>query len=401
MNFSIPELTFEEKLKIDDERYAAVHIQHAAEVMKEKERERAIKLRQEHHEAMERLKVEKQERSVQLEKELEEARKKAWKPLVEKKEVKVYKSAKERCVAEVYSNWKAPLTLEERYPEIQPNEFAPSQIPGVKCFVKVSETSVKGEEVVKEIAPQYFEDQQVIAELAKIHTMLKSSVKVSEIWSMFRAGEFKTLLQPKIQPALVKICEHIGHHRNVSIVLAQETQEQAKKHPVGLKAFLRMVKHAKNIKPDALFKEIVPKEMGLFSSSTQELTKVSQMINQGIETEEIIAFCEAGKLPALKKPETQQPLINIVEKHGHSVMVAQVLVEEAYREAKYGKPQPPCCVVKLCSISLDFVPEFPLSRADVLCLDFCCVFRILGDTFFLLYSIHLKINDSYHYSMEI
>merc|ERR1712008_121850 len=30
----------------------------------------------------------------------------------------------------------------------------------------------------------------------------------------------------------------------------------------------------------------------------------------------------------------QQPLINIVEKHGHSVMVAQVLVEEAYRDAK-------------------------------------------------------------------
>lgn len=363
-------------MKVDDERYAAVHIQHAAELMKEKERERAIKLRQEHHEAMERLKVEKLERSVQLEKELEEAKRKAWKPLTEKKEVKVYKSAKERCVAEVYSNWKSAMTLEERYPEIQPNEFAPSQIPGVKCFVKVSETSVKGEEVVKEIAPQFFEDQQVITELAKIHTMLKSSVKVSEIWSMFRAGEFKSLLQPKIQPALVKICEHIGHHRNVSIVLAQETQEQAKKHPVGLKAFLRMVKHAKNIKPDALFKEIVPREMGMFSSTTQELTKVSQMINQGIETEEIIACCEAGKLPALKKPESQQPLINMVEKHGHSVMVAQVLVEEAYREAKYGKPRPPSCIVRLCPVSLDFAPEFPLSRAAVLCLDNFVVFKI-------------------------
>lgn len=360
MNFPTPELTFEEKLKVDDERYAAVHIQHAAEIMKEKERERALKLRQEHHEALERLKVEKQERSVQLQKELQEAKQKAWKPLVEKKEVKVYKTATERRVSEVYSNWKSPLTLEERYPVLQPNEFAPSQIPGVKCFVKVSETSVKGEEVVKEIAPQYFEDQQVIAELSKVHTMLKSSVKVSEIWAMFRAGEFKALMQPKVQTALVKICEHIGHQRNVSIVLAQETQEQAKKHPVGLKAFLRMLKHAKNVKTETLFKEVVPREMGLFSSSTQELTKVSQMINQGVETEEIIAFCEAGKLPALKKPETQQPLINIVEKHGHSVMVAQVLVEEAYREAKYGKPRsPPCCLVYLSPVlvvSQSFLP---------------------------------------------
>merc|ERR1719187_891380 len=74
--------------------------------------------------------------------------------------------------------------------------------------------------------------------------------------------------------------------------------------------------------------------MGKWSSTTEELKKVSQMINQGVETEEIIATCEAGKLASLKKPETQQPLINIVEKHGHSVMVAQVLVEEAYRDAK-------------------------------------------------------------------
>ncbi|KAK8746935.1 hypothetical protein OTU49_016904 [Cherax quadricarinatus] len=328
------ELTYEEKMKISDERYAAVQIQHAAEHMKEKERERAEKQRQEHQEAMKRLKQEKVERSQQIEKELEEARKNVWRPKIEEKKVKVFKTPKDRRVAEVYTNWKSPIALEENYPEIQPSEFAPNQIPGVKCFVKVSETSVKGEEVVREVAPQFFEDEQVIHELAKVHTMLKNNVRVNEIWSMFRAGEFKALQQPSIQTALVKICEHIGHQRNVSIVLAQETQEQAAKHPVGLKAFLRMVKHAKNIKPETLFKEVIPREMGKFSSTTQELTKVSQMINQGIETEEIIACCQAGKLPALKKPETQQPLINIVEKHGHSVMVAQVLVEEAYRDAK-------------------------------------------------------------------
>lgn len=337
LNFLTPELTYEEKMKIDDERYAAVQIQHAAEHMKEKERERAQKQRKEHEEAMQRLKQERVERTVQIEKELEEAKKKTWRPLFEEKKEKVYKTPKDRRVAQVYTNWKTPIALEESYPEIQPSEFAPNQIPGVKCFVKVSETSVKGEEVVREVAPQFFEDEEVINELAKVHTMLKNNVKVSEIWSMFRAGEFKALQQPSIQTALVKICEHIGHQRNVSIVLAEETQQQAKQHPVGLKAFLRMVKHAKNVKPETLFKEVIPREMGKFSSTTQELTKVSQMINQGIETEEIIATCEAGKLPALKKPETQQPLINIVERHGHSVMVAQVLVEEACRDAKTGK----------------------------------------------------------------
>lgn len=325
-------------MKVEDERYAAVQIQHAAEHIKEKERERALKQRQEHLDAMSRLKDSKADRKAQREKELEEAKKNVWKPqFEEKKEKKEFKTPKDRRVAEVYNNWKAPVVLEESYPEIQPSEFAPNQIPGVKCFVKVSETSVKGEEVVREVAPKFFEDEQVINELAKVHTMLKNNIKVSEIWAMFRAGEFKTLLQPSIQTALVKICEYIGHQRNVSIVLAQETQEQAKKHPVGLKAFLRMVKHAKNVKPDTLFKEVIPREMGKFSSTTQELTKVSQMIYQGIETQEIIAECVAGKLPALKKPETQQPLINIVEKHGHSVMVAQVLVEEAYRDAKDGK----------------------------------------------------------------
>lgn len=113
------------------------------------------------------------------------------------------------------------------------------------------------------------------------------------------------------------------------------------------------------------------------------------MINQGIETEEIIACCEAGKLPALKKPETQQPLVNIVEKAGHSVMVAQVLVEEAYREAKYGKPRPPSCVMKFCSLSPDFVLEFPLSRAEFFCLDHFVAFKILKGTFFWYYLAYI------------
>lgn len=331
------ELTYEEKLKVSNERYAAVNIQHAAEHMKEKERERALKVKKEHEEAMTRLKQDKMNRTEMRQKELEDAKRNVWKPKIEvEEEVEVKKTPKERCVAEVYSNWKSAVALEESYPELEPNEFAPNQIPGVKCFVKVSETSIKGEEVVNEVAPQFFEDEKIIHELAKVHTLLKNSVRVNEIWSMFRAGEFKSLQQPNIQSALIKVCEYIGHQRNVSIVLAEEIQEQSKKHPVGLKAFLRMLKYAKNIKPDTLFKDVIPREMGKWSSTTQELTQVSQMLRQGIQTEEIIASCVAGKLPTLKKPETQQPLVNIVEKHGHSVMVAQVLVEEAYRDAKDG-----------------------------------------------------------------
>ncbi|XP_042888253.1 titin-like isoform X7 [Penaeus japonicus] len=328
------ELTYEEKLKVSNERYAAVNIQHAAEHMKEKERERALKLKKEHEEAMARLKQEKVNRAVQRQQELEDAKKNVWKPKVVEEVKEVKRTPKERCVAELYSNWTQAVSFEDNYPELQPDEFAPNQIPGVKCFVKVSETSIKGEEVVREVAPQFFEDEQIIHELAKVHTLLKNNVRVNEIWSMFRAGEFKALQQPNIQSSLIKVCEYIGHQRNVSIVLAEEIQEQAKKHPVGLKAFLRMLKYAKNVKPDTLFKDVIPREMGKWSSTTQELTQVSQMLNKGIQTEEIIASCVAGKLPTLKKPETQQPLVNIVEKHGHSVMVAQVLVEEAYRDAK-------------------------------------------------------------------
>lgn len=335
-------------MKNEHERYAAVQIQQAAELMKQKEKERSEKDKLRHDEAMLRMKDTNRKVPEKAKEEAKETNMWKQQPMKKTKVVEetteetktekiVYKSPKERRVAQVYSNWRKPLQLEESYPEMQPDEFAPNQIPGVKCFVKVSETSVKGEEVVREIAPQFFEDQRIIEELAMVHTLLKNNVKINDIWSKFRAGEFKHLQQPSIQTALVKICEFIGHQRNVSIVLAEETEEQASRHPVGLKAFLRMLKHAKDVKPDMLFKEVIPREMGKWSSTTQELEKVNQMIKQGIENEEIIATCEAGKLPTLKKPETQQPLINIVEKQGHSVMVAQVLVEEAYRDAKDGK----------------------------------------------------------------
>lgn len=338
----LSELTYEEKLKVANERYAAISIQQAAEHMKIKERERSEREKIAHKEAMERMKEDRAKRTIEKERELEEAKSNTWKPQRKLSEVPVPKkeepkTPKEHRIAQVYTNWKQPIAIEESYPEIEPNEFSPNQIPGVKCFVKVSDTSVRGEEVVKEIAPRFFEDEQVIIELAKVHTLLKNSVRVNEIWSMFRAGEFPALQQPSIQTALVKICEYIGHQRNVSIVLAEEIKHQSAQHPVGLKAFLRMLQHASNVKQDILFKEVIPKEMGKWSSTAQELQKVSQMLNQGIQTEEIIASCEAGHLPTLKKPETQQPLVNIVEKQGHSVMVAQVLVEEAYRDAKDGK----------------------------------------------------------------
>lgn len=352
------ELTYEEKLKIDNERYAALSIQHAAEHMKVKERERSEREKVAHKEAMAKMKEDRQQRNIQVEKELEEAKSQTWKPQRRVSEVaqpkKIEKqSPKEHRIAQVYTNWKAPIAIEETYPEIKPTEFSPNQIPGVKCFVKVSDTSIRGEEVVKEIAPKFFEDEQVIIELARVHTLLRNSVRVNEIWSMFRAGEFPALQQPSIQTALVKICEFIGHQRNVSIVLAEETRLQAEQHPVGLKAFLRMLQHANNVKHDVLFKEVIPKEMGKWSTTTQELVKVSQMLNQGIQTEEIIASCEAGLLPTLKKPETQQPLVNIVEKQGHSVMVAQVLVEEAYRDAKEGMWNVVYCFVKYLHFIFD------------------------------------------------
>jgi len=336
----VVELTYEEKLKVANERYAALRIQHASEHMKIKERERSERERSAHKEAMEKMRHERiAERSLDKEKLLEESKKKNLNQTRRPSEVApkkkiAPKTPKEHRISQVYTNWKTPVEIEESYPEIEPEDFSPNQIPGVKCFVKVSDTSKKGEEVVNEIAPKFFEDQQVIIELAKVHTLLRNSVRVNEIWSMFRAGEFPALQQPSIQTALVKICEFIGHQRNVSIVLAEETKIQAAQHPVGLKAFIRMLKHASNIRHDVLFKEVIPKEMGKWSSTTQELEKVSQMLNQGIQTEEIIASCEAGHLPTLKKPETQQPLVNIVEKQGHSVMVAQVLVEEAYRDAR-------------------------------------------------------------------
>lgn len=320
--------------------------------MRLKEVERREKLNLEQKIAIFKLKEERKQRSLEKQRELEDAKSNVWKTQVKQRVEKVekvekveepkqplksvQKKPKEYRLEQVYTGWKKPENIEETYPELEPVEFAPNQVPGVKCFVKVSETSMKGDEVVKEIAPQFFEDEEVLAEIAKVHSLLKKNVSVNEIWSMFRAGEFKHLQQPKIQTALVKICEYIGHQRNVSMVLAEETQEQAKVHPVGLKALLRMVKYAKDIKPEVFFKEVIPREMGRFSSTTQELQQVSQMIKQGIENEEIIATCEAGKLPTLKRPETQQPLINIVEKQGHTVMVAQVLVEEAYKDAKEG-----------------------------------------------------------------
>ena len=99
--------------------------------------------------------------------------------------------------------------------------------------------------------------------------------------------------------------------------------------PIGLKAVLKAVETKTAKMEDIVDMANHPEEFNLRSQPVPEMAQISTFLNEGVTSEEILALVKAGELPALTMPETQWPIIEIMEKLGHTAIVSQVIVEES------------------------------------------------------------------------
>lgn len=73
---------------------------------------------------------------------------------------------------------------------------------------------------------------------------------------------------------------------------------------------------------------IHPDEFDLETQPVSDMATVSTLLHEGISCEEMLTIVKAGELPALNLPETQWPLVQIMDKLGQMAIVSQVIVEE-------------------------------------------------------------------------
>lgn len=196
--------------------------------------------------------------------------------------------------------------------------------------------------IIDEVVERSNVTMQFKKEMAKVGMMIKQGILAEEVLTLLEAGEFPELMKMEAQAQLLNVVEECGFHAIVNRVTIDEAVQQSEK-AIGVKAFVRMMKEAK-VNMEEILTESLPKEFGPDDKEpVREMARVSVMMKEGVQAEEIITMMEANQLPCLKKPESQAPLLKVVEQQGQSALVCQVLIEESVKDIKQGDNDLRCC----------------------------------------------------------
>lgn len=81
-----------------------------------------------------------------------------------------------------------------------------------------------------------------------------------------------------------------------------------------------------------LMEVINAKEFGPGESPLRELAKIGYMLRKGITTEQIEGLYDSEFFPALRVPQSQSALVQLVERQGHGALITEVLSEETVQD---------------------------------------------------------------------
>jgi hypothetical protein len=111
-------------------------------------------------------------------------------------------------------------------------------------------------------------------------------------------------------------------------VVVNEATKLAPEEPIGLKAVLRAVEMKTAKIEDIVVMATRPDEFNLEALPIPDMASVSTRLQEGISCQEILTSVKAGELPSLNLPENQWPLVQIMDKLGHTATVSQIIVQE-------------------------------------------------------------------------
>jgi hypothetical protein len=119
----------------------------------------------------------------------------------------------------------------------------------------------------------------------------------------------------------------------------KEAAKLLPEEPIGLKAVMKAIETKTAKMEDILEMAMHPEEFDLKWQAMPEMGSISTLLHEGVSCQEIVTIVKAGELPALSLPETQWPLVQIMDKLGQTAIVSQVIVEEASLGLKTELPE--------------------------------------------------------------
>lgn len=204
----------------------------------------------------------------------------------------------------------------------------------VQESVQISETKVE-EKLTSVIA------QKTDKKKAKKTVTISDSVEISEIESDTGLEELEEdFPQPtaarvtapinepvsveQVQPEgrLGEITEKKPKTRRARTEKTETVEETATVSEVQVLKMLKTARHATEV--EEILETINAREFGPGESPLRELAQIGFLLRQGVAVSQITGLYQADHFPALRSPEAQSALVQLVEREGHETLISQV-----------------------------------------------------------------------------
>lgn len=197
-----------------------------------------------------------------------------------------------------------------------------------KVIEQQKEEGVITEEVHAEEAPKPI--KKIEKEKAKVVVSEAEHVETTDIATYKKVDKKeKAIKKEKGEPVLTP------HDYLVSS--QQQKEETVQPFEISIdaqKGIIKMVEGDSRVVAEIneLLEVINAKEFGPGESPLRELAKIGYMLRSGITIEQIESMYDSEHFPALRVPQSQSALVQLVERQGHGALITEVLTEETTQD---------------------------------------------------------------------
>lgn len=203
-----------------------------------------------------------------------------------------------------------------------------SKTVAAKQVIDTTLSSVTETEVQKIDTVQPFEPKQIAEDTATMKLTEADYVETIDIATLKKVVEDKQVEEKVTERLETVITPHeylisSQQQKDETVDILDETYETQKGVITTVEKDARMLAEV-----NELLEVINAKEFGPGESPLRELAKIGYMLRRGVTTEQIESLYDAEYFPALRVPQSQSALVNLVERQGHGALITEVLTEE-------------------------------------------------------------------------
>ena len=203
-----------------------------------------------------------------------------------------------------------------------------------KRVVEEREGVVVVSEVATEDIAQDFTVESVV-DRAKITSETLQTVSVSEVHTEAGVQEMKRIEAKQRKAKKTVVTEEEIFEEKPREVITEEKPKKKKKDKIKVKEEVTIEeiveRQRENIarEVEEIMEMLHAKEFGPGEAPLRELATIGFLVRQGVSVNEINeSLYRTDNFPALKTPEAQNALVQLVEREGHGPLITQVLTEE-------------------------------------------------------------------------